>query len=152
MALRLRPCHSSRTPSMHREPVMHQHSHSATCVKVARRNMASMVRATSDLSKHLDPRRASEQLPEGWTIRRMELNNFPKTSQRQRAENTLPKKPLSFEKYKKQYLKTYQEHKQELKQYGFEEKTLKESYDLYCSGEYEGYKKQLEQINPGIIL
>lgn len=151
MALRLRPCCSSRAPSMHREHVVHTRSHPSTHM-VAKRNMASIVRATSDVSKRLDPRRVSEQLPEGWTMRRMELSNFQNPLVSKKPENNPSKKPLSFKKYKEQYLKTYQEHKRELKPYGYHEEAIKKSYELYCKGEYEGYKKQLEQINPGLIL
>ena len=151
MALRLRPCCSSRAPTVHREHVVHTRSHHSAPI-VAKRNMASVVRATSNASKRLDPRRVSEQLPEGWTMRRMELNNFQNPSMSKKSENNPSKKPLSFTKYKEQYLKTYQKHKQELKPYKFDEETIKKSYEIYCKGEYEGYKKQLEQINPGIIL
>ena len=61
------------------------------------------------------------------------------------------KKPLSFEEFKAQHLKTFKEYKELHREY-YDDKDIERGYELYTRGRYKGYLIEEEQVNPGIIL
>ncbi len=91
----------------------------------------------------------------GWTERYIVIDDEPDQILANFSEKVRPHQidnpPLSFENYKRDYLKPFGEYRAEYEKY-YSDEIIRESYEDYCQGSYNSYLIEREQINPGIIL